>query len=109
MKVIRIAEDFSRYPGGRYPDDGPGNGTAFRESFLVPVLDRGEKAQIVLDGAQGYPSSFLEEAFGGLVRIGYSREKVLETFEVVANQPGYSRFIPAIKKYVMEAEPKTRA
>ena len=34
MEVIRIAQDFSKLPGGRYLADGEGNGTAFRVNFL---------------------------------------------------------------------------
>ncbi len=74
MKTISIANDFTRYPGGRYRKHGKGSGEEFREDFLVPNLDREEEVTIVLDGTAGYSSSFLEEAFGGLVRRGYGRE-----------------------------------
>ena len=66
---IRVAEDFSRTPAGRYRADGPWSGEAFREDHLRPALRGGNQAVIVyLDGVEGYGSSFLEEAFGGLVR-----------------------------------------
>ena len=103
MKLIRIANDFSAVPGGRYPADGPGNGTTFRNDFLVPILEADETAEIVLDGARGYPSSFLEEAFGGLVREGYTPSKILKTFHFIAEQPGFSRFIDLIKDHVDRA------
>lgn len=101
--MIRIAEDFSTLPGGRYIADGEGNGTAFREKFLVPVLDEDRHAEIVLDGARGYPSSFLEEAFGGLVRAGYSADQIKKTFKIVANDEGFSRFIGLIEDFIDRA------
>lgn len=67
-KLIKIATDFSRTPGGRYRSDGPASGEEFREDILIPALSHGDTVTIDLDGARGYPSSFLEEAFGGLVR-----------------------------------------
>ncbi|MCU7858695.1 MAG: STAS-like domain-containing protein [Candidatus Thiodiazotropha sp. (ex Lucinoma kastoroae)] len=79
-KVLNIANCFSRYPAGRFITDGPYSGEKFRDDFLMPAIDLGEKLVIALDGARGYGSSFLEEAFGGLVRKGYSKEDILNTF-----------------------------
>ena len=44
-KVINVARDFTPYPGGRTPEDGSGNATTFREGFLLPVMERGERAE----------------------------------------------------------------
>ncbi|MCC4117593.1 STAS-like domain-containing protein [Aromatoleum toluclasticum] len=68
--TIRIASEFSRVPAGRMRTDGPFSGERFRDDFLIPALKRGDQVRIVFDGARGYGSSFLEEAFGGLVRQG---------------------------------------
>ena len=104
---INIAHDFTPYPGGRYPEDGKGNGTTFREVFLLPILQNGDRADIVLDGAAGYPSSFLDEAFAGLVRkCGFTPNQVMSTFHFIANQPGFSRFIPLIESFVRGATPE---
>ncbi|MCP4501669.1 MAG: STAS-like domain-containing protein [Deltaproteobacteria bacterium] len=65
---ISIADDFSRYPVGRYLTDGPYSGERFRDEILVPALKLGQ-AVVDFDGGRGYGSSFLEEAFGGLVRL----------------------------------------
>src|SRR5262245_24725002 len=65
---INIAKDYSRYPAGRFRTDGPYSGERFREDVLVPALQRTNIVQVELDGTAGYGSSFLEEAFGGLVR-----------------------------------------
>lgn len=67
-KIINIAAEFSKTPGGRYRTDGPASGEEFRESVLIPALRENATIVIELDGTRGYPSSFLEEAFGGLVR-----------------------------------------
>lgn len=73
MPVITMATDFTRMPAGRYSRDGKFSGQRFREEFLVPNLGVGPDPLIVdLDGAIGYGSSFLEEAFGGLIREGFS-------------------------------------
>jgi hypothetical protein len=74
--VVNVAREFSRTPGGRYNSDGPASGQQFREKLLVPMLQQNDRIVIELDGARGYPSSFLEEAFGGLIR-----EKVLQPNE----------------------------
>ncbi|WP_414859222.1 STAS-like domain-containing protein [Pandoraea apista] len=75
-QVISIATQFTRYPAGRYSDDGPYSGTAFRENWLVPAMNSGVPFTVDLDGVRGYGSSFLEEAFGGLVRGGIPAESV---------------------------------
>ncbi|MFC7047976.1 STAS-like domain-containing protein [Emcibacter nanhaiensis] len=67
-KLISIKNDFSIAPGGRLRSDGPDSGEEFREDLLEPLVQEYEKLKIDLDGVEGYGSSFLEEAFGGLVR-----------------------------------------
>lgn len=77
MIEIHIAKDFSRVPAGRYRDDGPRSGQAFREEYLAPALKEDNEVVVYLDGVEGYGSSFLEEAFGGLVRVnGFLGEKL---------------------------------
>lgn len=72
VRTLSVAE-FSRFPAGRYRSDGPASGEEFRESMLAPAL-RGDPVLVLLDGTMGYGSSFLEEAFGGLVRVsGFTR------------------------------------
>lgn len=68
---VNIAKDFSEFPFGRYPEHGPFNGARFRRELLVEPLRRGEVVQVDLSGARGLAASFLEEAFGGLVRDGF--------------------------------------
>lgn len=82
--VVNVARDFSKYPAGRYLEDGPANGQLFREQFLIPALKESRKLTVELDGTRGYGSSFLEEAFGGAVRMGYVPSTVKETFLLVS-------------------------
>lgn len=66
--TLDIAKDFSAAPAGRYRTDGDFSGEAFREDFLVPALNEADEIVVLMDGTEGYGSSFLDEAFGGLVR-----------------------------------------
>lgn len=94
---INVAEDFSRYPAGRYKTDGPFSGERFRDEFLVPILEKEDRARIELDGTRGYGSSFLEEAFGGLVRKNYPPDRVLQSFELISSDQS---LILEIKDYI---------
>jgi hypothetical protein len=68
MITVNVAKQFTRFPSGRYAKNGDTSGEAFRERFLEGPISRGESVVVELDGTIGYGSSFLEEAFGGLVR-----------------------------------------
>lgn len=85
MKTIAVAQDFSRYPGGRHLKDGPFSGEGFRERFLRSPLAHGEAVHVILDGARGYGSSFLEEAFGGLVRAGIPASELRKRLTITCN------------------------
>jgi hypothetical protein len=69
---IDIARDFSRFPGGRSVNDGPHSGEEFLSKLLVPAVQEakrsGGQVVIVVDDVAGLPASFLDEAFGGLIR-----------------------------------------
>ncbi|MCK6417385.1 MAG: STAS-like domain-containing protein [Alphaproteobacteria bacterium] len=67
-KVINIAKDFSRYPYGRLRQYSNTSGEAFREDHLKPALFAFDEIMVEMDGTEGYGSSFLDEAFGNLVR-----------------------------------------
>jgi len=78
MKKIFVTE-FSEFPGPRYESLGPHSGEKFRKSVLLEniKIHQGD-ISVVLDGAFGYGSSFLDEAFGGLIRDGVSDEIALK-------------------------------
>lgn len=97
---LSVARDFSRYPAGRYKSDGPFSGERFRDELLVPAINSGARITIDLDGVRGFGSSFLEEAFGGLVRVGYQPELILQAFELESQDPS---LIMEIKEYILNA------
>ena len=86
--TVRVA-DYTTLPGPRYKCQGAGSGEQFREQRLRPAFDRargaGETLTVDLDGVlYGYPTTFLEEAFGGLAReVGAAA--ALETLRPVSN------------------------
>ena len=94
--MISIARDFSRSPAGRYISDGPNSGERFRSEFLLPAIKAGQHVNVELDGTRGLGSSFLEEAFGGLQRLGYPREQLLSRLSFVSSDPS---LVAEIKSY----------
>lgn len=96
--TINVARQFSKYPAGRYLEDGPYSGQRFRDELLVPALqDINNRVIIEFDGARGYGSSFLEEAFGGLVRAGFTSTQLLERIEFCSQD---ASLIEEIKGYI---------
>lgn len=75
--TISIAEDFSPFPAGRYEKDGSFTGEGFRKKMLLPALKNNDTVIVQFDNPLGYGSSFLEEAFGGLIREEGFTEKIL--------------------------------
>lgn len=75
---LSVARDFSEYPFGRYPAHGPHSGQRFRDEHLLPLLRKKLVVTVDLTGAKGLAPSFLEEAFGGLVRAGFSEADLQE-------------------------------
>lgn len=73
QRKIAVAEEFAVMPIVREIKDGPYSGESFRVEHLVPALQQYDSVIVDLDGVLSLGSSFLEEAFGGLVRHhGYS-------------------------------------
>jgi hypothetical protein len=103
--AINVGRDFSRYPAGRYKSDGPYNGEKFREEFLLPALRGGaEKVVVEFNDARGYGSSFLEEAFGGLVRAGFDAQDLFNRLDMRSNDKS---LIEEIKTYITDQSNKS--
>ncbi len=93
---IKIASEFTDTPGPRFIGDGPFSGEEFRKRFLEPLFENNnDLIEIDFDDAWGYPSSFLEEAFGGLARK-YGKDKVLNRIEIISNDE------PTLEKEIQE-------
>lgn len=101
--IVNIAKDFSRSPAGRYVTDGPYSGEAFRDNMLFPALQK-DNVEVNLDGVLGLGSSFLEEAFGGLVRERGLRADALKSKLTIRTR--LRTYEQRIWRYVSEAKPK---
>jgi len=104
--IYNFVSQFTDTPGGRFKKNGPKSGEEFREDVLIPLIKKlspKETIHIVLDGAYGYAISFLEEAFGGLVRK-LGKQEVLNKLEFECNDE--PDLINQILKYINEAEKK---
>jgi len=103
VKMINVSTQFSRYPAGRYRTDGEFTGEVFREDFLIPALNSNQKVEVLLDGGMGYGSSFLEEAFGGLVRVNHIQPAELRKKLFVISQEDPS-LVEEIWRYIDESD-----
>ncbi len=103
MKTIFV-KDFSEFPGPRFRSIGPDSGEEFRETVLIPAIQENgiENISVNLDGTCGYGSSFLEEAFGGLVRMKIIDRK--QASELIANLVSDEdpSLIEEIKSYLLD-------
>jgi hypothetical protein len=108
-KRISIAQEFNEFPAGRIPDDGPNSGQRFRDDFLAPALKdaikNNYKLEIDLDGTMGYGSSFLDEAFGGLIREHHlGKDEILAHIKILDSRVIYEKL--AIK-YILEEQSRS--
>lgn len=104
---LKVAKDFSRTPGPRFIKEGDFSGELFRKTVLFPAfeqaLQQGAKLVVDLDHTAGYGTSFLEEAFGGLIRIEkLPYKKVIETLQLISKEEDY--LIEDILHYIEDAE-----
>lgn len=106
MRNIVIAKEFSRTPFGRYTTDSPNSAERFRRDFLVPAL-KGEEKEVIVDFrgiALGVGSSFLEEAFGGLIRKeGLPKANIKARLVIKSDVPFYKE---QIDKFIDLAQPE---
>ena len=106
--MLSIPRDFNPSPAGRTTKDGPFNGETFRQRHLLPALREalrtGGRVVVDFDGADSYSSSFLEEAFGGLVRSGeFSGEELDKIIELHSQDPTYEAYVADAQAYLNEA------
>ena len=83
--VFVVAKEFGPFAGPRYKHQGPYSGETLRPKLLA-ALDRirGMPGVVIvdLDGMKGIGSSFLDEAFGGLIRSeGVEKDEINARFD----------------------------
>lgn len=111
MCTIYIGNQFHNDPSGRYYTDGDGSGEEFREEVLRPLLACKNIKKITINisrNVEGYGSSFLVEAFGGLIKYGYFKsEFVKEKIDLSIDDDDlddYSFYKDRILEYIKTAE-----
>lgn len=102
---ISMAKDFSSTPGPRDQTEGSFSGELFLRDILEPAWlksleEGGLKIKIDLDGTEGYATSFLEAAFGGLARK-YPIKDVLDTLLFKSEEEPY--LVDEILSYIKDA------
>ena len=105
MYKIKISTDFSETPGARHRTEGEYPGEEFRDQLLIPkykeAIKNGENLVVDLDGCYGYATSFLEESFGGMVRV-LKKKGIMKNIELISTED--ETLIKLINDYVKEAE-----
>lgn len=69
--ITRWVADFSLRPGPRYCEQGKFSGEEFYDHFLKSwfeeAINSNSSLEVILDGTDGYLTSFIDESFGRLV------------------------------------------
>lgn len=103
-KIIKIATEFSDAVGARNINEGLFSGEEFLNKKLldeyISAVNGNYKILIDLDDSEGYATSFLEEAFGGLARV-YGSNEVLKVLVFKSNDEPL--LIEEIKSYIRDA------
>lgn len=102
-----LGNQFDVYPMGRPL------GAQFREMVLVPMLrqiersNTTEKLEISFESCRSFGSSFLEEAFGGLVRKGlFSKAFLLDRLNITAVSSSKIFFVKMTLDYIRNSKPE---
>ena len=108
IHTIDIGEAISKAPPGARYADSAASGKRFREKSLKPIFMKSEnypRVEIVLDSVEAYSAAFLKEAFGGLVREGYTtQEKALDCLEFkFKKHEGFELYARLIRSFIKEA------
>ncbi len=103
-KRISLAQNFSRHIGPRYVAQGPFSGEKFRK-VLLAELAKSDVLVVDLDGTTGIGSSFLDEAFGGLVFAeGMSKADVRRRVKVKSDLD--ESYLLTVKEAIDLADPE---
>ena len=104
MTRIDIGKDFSDVPLGRFKADGNFSGERFRDEKLAPAMKKAPPVHVRIDHVEGYGSSFLEEAFGGLVRkSGFNKADVERDLVIELEDKSFETYRDLIWSYIRKA------
>ena len=109
MAIEIYLKDFSVYPAGRDEKDDPDyNGKAFRNTILMPAITRAKETNqhvnVHFDGVMSLGSSFLEESFGGLVRMDpKSKNWFMKNIKFPYSSSAYRYYAKLAEKYIRNA------
>lgn len=107
-RVIDIGRDFSMTPGARYRRHGAYSGEEFRAmlaSKLREAVANDYKLVVLIDTVKrSYLSSFLDEAFGGLIRDEhFDKSEVRQHLEIRSALPRFAKYKAMAEKYMLDA------
>lgn len=104
MIKYSIAKQYTETPGPRFIKEGNFSGEHFRDTILQGLVKQAKhekkNIQIDFDGGYGYPTSFLEEAFGGLIRA-LKDKTVISMFKFKSDEE--PTLIDEINEYMKKA------
>lgn len=106
MATTNIVREFTKTPGARFKSDGKFSGEEFREAFLEKYFKDPKDDTVIeieMDGVEGYSTSFLEEAFGGLARI-FGKERCIKKLKIISNED--KLLIEEITSYINNSDEK---
>lgn len=103
---FKISKDYVPTPGPRYIKEGKWSGEKLRGELILPIFEKAikndQKIFIDLDGTSGYGTSFLEEVFGGLIRINKLKyDDIIKVLELKSEEEPY--LIEDIYEYLEDA------
>ncbi len=102
---IKISEDYTKTPGVREDIEGDYSGEEFLNVILLPKFQQAIEQNVTLcidfDGGAGYPTSFLEAAFGGLARHFKNPALVLSKLEYISEDDPF--LVTDVREYIIEA------
>lgn len=85
--IEKRVEEFSTRPGPRYFNQGKASGEEFYDDYLSrwfnDAMKQNKSLTVVLDGTDGYLTSFIDEAFGRLVYY-YGKDTVDKNLRIVS-------------------------
>jgi|1048.fasta_scaffold29970_2 hypothetical protein len=103
---ISVLKHFSPTPGPRYIHEGKFSGELFRKNVLYPrvseAIEKNIPFEVNLDKTAGYGTSFLEESFGGLIRMHkLSYDKIMHLMTLISKEEDY--LIDDVNEYLKDA------